>query len=98
MNIPWLTALLSRGSRALVVAIAMLPVLLLVILSAPAWIVWPLLSAERRESVHLMVQQLASWTRDILSETTPPSAAEASEQRNVVGNPHRLKPRLNARV
>ena len=50
----WLASLLLRGARALVVAITMLPVLLVVILSAPAWVVWPWLGEERRESVHRM--------------------------------------------
>ena len=67
----WLTILLSRGGRVLVVAITMLPVLLFVILSAPTWIVWPWLSKKRRKSVHRMVDQLTQWTRDVLHQTTP---------------------------
>jgi hypothetical protein len=67
----WLATLLLRGARALVVAITMLPVLLVVILSAPAWVVWPWLGEERRESVHRMVDQLTRWTRDVLYQTTP---------------------------
>jgi hypothetical protein len=68
----WLTTtLLSRGARALVVAITMLPVLVVVILSTPAWVVWPWLSTNRRESVHRMVDQLTQWTRDVLSHTAP---------------------------
>jgi hypothetical protein len=67
----WLTTLLSRGGRALVVAITMLPVLVFVILSAPAWVVWPWLSTNRRESVHRMVDQLTQWTRDVLCQTAP---------------------------
>jgi hypothetical protein len=37
IDMSWLTTVLSRGGRALVVAITMLPVLIFVILSAPAW-------------------------------------------------------------
>jgi hypothetical protein len=71
--VSWWEALLSRGGRVLVVAIAMLPVLLLVILSVPAWVLWPFLSSDRRESVHLMVQQFEKWTRDVLRYTRPSS-------------------------
>jgi hypothetical protein len=74
----WLTSLLSRGGRALVVAITMLPVLIFVILSAPAWIVWPWLDASRRDSVHRMVEQLTEWTRDVLHHTAPLTIAEPS--------------------
>ena len=56
IDMSWLTTILSRGGRALVVAITMLPVLIFVILSAPAWIVWPWLSVNRRDSVHRMVE------------------------------------------
>ena len=75
----WLTALLARGARALVVAIAMLPVLVFVILSAPAWVVWPWLDEKRRESVHRMVDQLTQWTRDVLYQTTPLSTADTRQ-------------------
>jgi hypothetical protein len=74
MNMSWLTALLSRGGRALVVAITMLPVILLVILSAPAWIVWPWLGEKRRDSVLQMVEQLTQWTRDVLNQTAHPTS------------------------
>jgi hypothetical protein len=72
----WLATLLLRGARALVVAITMLPALLVVILSAPAWVVWPWLGEERRESVHRMVDQLTQWTRDVLYQTMPLSDAD----------------------
>jgi hypothetical protein len=75
----WLTTILLRGGRALVVAITMLPVLVFVILSAPAWVVWPWLGDKRRESVHRMVDQLTQWTRDVLYQTVPLSAADARQ-------------------
>ena len=75
----WLTTLLSRGGRALVVAITMLPVLLFVILSAPAWVAWPWMGAKRRESVHRMVDQLTLWTRDVLNQTVRLSAADTRQ-------------------
>jgi hypothetical protein len=76
MDMWWLTTLLSRGARALVVAITMLPVLLFVILSSPAWIVWPWLGEKRRESVHRMVDQLIQWTRDVLYRTVARSVTD----------------------
>jgi hypothetical protein len=76
-----------------VVAITMLPVLVFVILSAPAWIVWPWLSTNRRESVHRMVDQLTQWTRDVLSHTAPPSAADTHQVAVVRSRrPKRLQP------
>ena len=72
----------ARGGRALVVAITMLPVLVFMILSAPAWVVWPWLSEKRRDSVHQMVDQLTQWTRDILCQTAPLSLADARQAPN----------------
>jgi hypothetical protein len=37
------------------------PVILIVILSFPAWLTWPFLSEERRRSVVQMVDALARW-------------------------------------
>lgn len=37
------------------------PVILIVILSFPAWLTWPFLSEERRKSVVQMVDALARW-------------------------------------
>jgi hypothetical protein len=76
LDMSWLATLLSRGARALVVAITMLPVLVFVILSAPAWVVWPWLGEKRRESVHRMVDQLIEWTRDVLDRTAALSVAD----------------------
>jgi hypothetical protein len=82
MDMSWLTPLLSRGARALVVAITMLPVLMFVILSSPAWIFWPWLGEKRRESVHRMIDQLTQWTRDVLYQTAPLSAADPRQGRS----------------
>jgi hypothetical protein len=70
----WLITVLSRGGRVLVVAITTLPLLLFVILSSPAWIVWPFLDAGRRKAVHGMVELLTQWTRDVLHYATPANA------------------------
>ncbi|MES4908890.1 MULTISPECIES: hypothetical protein [unclassified Streptomyces] len=40
-----------------------LPVILVVVLSAPAWLTWPFLSRQRQQVVLDMVKALADWTR-----------------------------------
>ncbi|MGW0907393.1 hypothetical protein [Streptomyces sp. NPDC002853] len=40
----------------------LLPVLLVVVLSTPAWLVWPFLSARRQQVVLEMVRELIVWT------------------------------------
>ena len=49
----------------------MLPMLLFGILSFPAWVFWPFLSAQHRESIHVMIEQLMDWTREALHHTKP---------------------------
>ena len=44
------------------VAARMLPLLVIVGLSAPAWISWPFLSAARQQVVLEMVRTLAEWS------------------------------------
>ena len=39
------------------------PVVIIVILSAPAWLTWPFLSEARQRTVLQMVDALARWTR-----------------------------------
>jgi hypothetical protein len=43
--------------------IRVLPVILIVIFSAPAWLSWPFLTDDRRQTVLQMVDALARWTR-----------------------------------
>ncbi|WP_338704043.1 hypothetical protein V2W30_39805 (plasmid) [Streptomyces sp. Q6] len=43
-------------------ALRLLPVLLDVVLSTPAWLVWPFLPAERQKVVLEMVRELINWT------------------------------------
>ncbi|MFJ1562092.1 hypothetical protein [Streptomyces mirabilis] len=45
------------------VVLKLLPVLLVVALSAPAWLSWPFLSEARQHVVLDMVKALADWTR-----------------------------------
>jgi hypothetical protein len=43
--------------------IRIVPVTIIVILSAPAWLSWVFLSGDRRKTVLQMVDALARWTR-----------------------------------
>ena len=47
--------------------IRVVPVILIVILSAPAWLTWPFLSEARQRTVLQMVDALARWTRGDLA-------------------------------
>jgi hypothetical protein len=58
-------------------ALRLLPVLLVVVLSTPAWLVWPFLPAERQKFVLDMVQALTAWTYGPVRPTHPDSEAEA---------------------
>lgn len=53
----------------------LIPVTLVVLLSAPAWLTWPFLGKERRDSVLSMVKELAEWTRN----QDAPKALDQSE-------------------
>jgi hypothetical protein len=46
-------------------AILVLPLLVLVLLSAPAWLTWPFLSADRRKTVLQFVDRIADWARSL---------------------------------
>ncbi|MGW1619120.1 hypothetical protein [Streptomyces sp. NPDC002172] len=46
----------------MLVVLKILPVLLVVVLSAPAWLTWPFLSGRRQQVVLDMVKALADWT------------------------------------
>jgi hypothetical protein len=43
--------------------IRVVPVVIIVILSTPAWLTWPFLSEARQRTVLQMVDALAQWTR-----------------------------------
>jgi hypothetical protein len=48
--------------------VRLMPVIIIVILSAPAWLTWPFLSEARQRAVLQMVDALARWTRGDLPE------------------------------
>jgi hypothetical protein len=49
--------------RIAVAAILVLPLLVLILLSTPAWITWPFLSAERRATVLELLDRIADWAK-----------------------------------
>lgn len=49
-------------STRLLATLRLLPVVLVVVLSAPAWITWPYLPSERQDFVLRMVKELILWT------------------------------------
>lgn len=51
--------------RLLVVALLSLPLLCVVLLSAPAWATWPFLSEDKRKTVLSFVEQLTQWAKAI---------------------------------
>lgn len=57
-------------------AIRMVPVVIIVILSAPAWLTWPFLSATRQRAVLEMVNALARWAQGEPLATERPEAPD----------------------
>jgi len=54
-----------RWLRPLIAAMVTLPLLTFVLLSAPAWLTWPFLSEQRRQSVLDVIEMIVTWTRVI---------------------------------
>ncbi len=54
--------------RVALTAILVLPLIVVVLLSMPAWITWPFLAADRRTTVLQFVDRIASWAKTL---TTP---------------------------
>jgi hypothetical protein len=55
----------SRWQRVAITALLVLPVLLIVALSAPAWVALPFLSESRRETVIEFLGCLNDWIKNI---------------------------------
>jgi hypothetical protein len=49
--------------RVAVAAILVLPLLVLILLSLPAWITWPFMGTERRTTVLEFVDRIADWAK-----------------------------------
>ncbi len=56
----------SRWARVVVIALLVLPLVLIVALSAPAWLLWPFLSKARRDAVIQFVGCLTDWVKAIV--------------------------------
>jgi hypothetical protein len=54
--------------RVALAAILVLPLIILVLLSVPAWITWPFLAADRKTTVLQFVDRIADWAKTL---TTP---------------------------
>jgi hypothetical protein len=63
----------SRWQRVAITALLVLPLVLIVVLSAPTWLVLPFLSEPRRDAVLRFLASLIDWVKAIpgASETAP---------------------------
>ncbi len=53
----------SRGQRVAIVAALAVPLTVIVLLSAPAWVTWPFLPSERRETVKEFLGLVIDWIK-----------------------------------
>jgi hypothetical protein len=60
--------------RHALIGLKVLPVVLVVMLSAPAWLSWPFLPERRQQFVLDMVKALADWTQGTSREDTADTA------------------------
>lgn len=67
-------------SRPLFVALSLLPLLAVVLLSAPAWLTWPFLPSRRQEIVLEFLDRLVRWTRAAM----PRAGSEADPHRTAI--------------
>ncbi|MEU6236282.1 hypothetical protein [Kitasatospora sp. NPDC047058] len=65
--------------RHALIGLRILPVLFVVVLSAPAWVSWPFLPEPRQRMVLDMVKALADWTRVTPGEESATADAVARE-------------------
>src|SRR2546423_6532403 len=70
---------ISAWGRVLLVAVAMLPLVLVVVLSAPSWLVAPFLAEPRRRSVATHLREIRRWHSDSLDRLSR-SLAEATQE------------------
>jgi len=65
---------LSRWQRVAITALLVLPLLLVVLLSAPAWLVLPFLSEPRQRAVIRYLECLIDWIKAIARIPPEPPA------------------------
>jgi hypothetical protein len=65
-----------RLQRTIVVVILAVPLLMVVLLSAPAWLVWPFLPKERRATVLEFLDHLVDWVKVLAGTDQQPQPHE----------------------
>jgi hypothetical protein len=66
-----------HGQRIAIVAVLVVPLVVVVLLSAPAWLMWPFLPAERRTTVLEFLDRLIEWSK-VLAGITGAATATAT--------------------
>jgi hypothetical protein len=66
-----------HGQRIAIVAVLVVPLVAVVLLSAPAWLTWPFLPAERRTTVLEFLDRLIEWSK-VLAGITGAATATAT--------------------
>jgi hypothetical protein len=67
--------------RTIVVAVLAVPLLMVVLLSAPTWLVWPFLSAERRAAVLEFLDHLVDWVKALMGTDQQSQPHESAPRR-----------------
>ncbi|MFE7530321.1 hypothetical protein ACFU7Y_32085 [Kitasatospora sp. NPDC057542] len=70
--------------RHALIGLKVLPVVLVVVLSAPAWLSWPFLPERRQQFVLAMVKALADWTQGTSREDTADTAVGTDQTMPVI--------------
>ncbi|MFE2412605.1 hypothetical protein ACFXDE_30100 [Kitasatospora sp. NPDC059408] len=66
-------------SRPFLVALFALPLLAVVLLSAPAWLTWPFLPPGRQDVVLAVLDRLVQWTRVAVPRVSGPATRAVVE-------------------
>jgi len=66
----------GHWQRAVITALLVIPLVLVVLLTAPAWLVMPFLSESRRNSVLDLLDRLIDWIKAIHGSGPPPAVGQ----------------------
>ncbi len=73
---------LNGLERGVVAVAALLPLLVIVILSAPAWVMWPFVSVGRQRATLRLLDALRSWATAVVEGVcAPPSRLHTTSKR-----------------
>ena len=61
--------------RVALTALLVIPLILVITLMTPAWLLWPFLPDKRRNDVRALIGQLIDWIK-VAAGTTPPPRPE----------------------